>query len=229
MPEVDCPPNPAKRLRESQEPRVRANATGPSRSEHGREPNDGRPVRPPWDSTLEPVPRGVRRSGPGPATLALDSTSLATHEERAITHATFAATQPPGTLGGPPTGYQPGVCNIGSAEVARRRRAGDLGAIVTLVVLVVLIAIHAPPLVRLIVALPAAGAASGYLLALFRFCAGFGSRGIFNFGQVGQTSSVADPDARARDRAKATQIGLASLAIGVAVAALAVVLALAGF
>jgi hypothetical protein len=147
-----------------------------------------------------------------------------------MTHATFAATPRPGTPGAgrPATGYQPGVCNIGSAEIARRRRAGDVGAIVTVVVLVVLIVVHAPPLVRLVVALPAAGAASGYLQAWFRFCAGFGSRGIFNFGQLGQTSSVADPEARALDRAKATQIGLASLVVGGAAAAVAVVLSLAG-
>lgn len=148
-----------------------------------------------------------------------------------MTRAAFAATSGSGTPSRvrPATEYQPGVCNIGAAEIARRRRAGDIGAIVAIVALVVLISVHAPPLVRLGVALPAAGAASGYLQAMSRFCAGFGSRGIFNFGQLGQTSSVADPEARARDRAKATQIGLASLAIGGAVAAVAVVMSLAGF
>jgi hypothetical protein len=67
-------------------------------------------------------------------------------------------------------------------------------------------------------------AASGYLQAWLKFCAGFGSRGIFNFGQVGETHEVIDTDARARDRSRARQIGLASLAIGVAVAIIAVLL-----
>ena len=74
--------------------------------------------------------------------------------------------------------------------------------------------------------LPAAAAASGYLQAWLRFCAGFGSRGTFNFGPLGSVEEVADPAARARDRRKATQIGLASLGVGVAVAAIAVALPL---
>jgi hypothetical protein len=111
--------------------------------------------------------------------------------------------------------YRSGVCNIGPEEIARRRRAGHVGLIVTMAVLALLVAIGAPHLVRLIVALPAAGAASGYLQAWLRFCAGFGSRGVFNFGPVGPMEPVVDPEARRRDRIRSMQIGLASLAVGV--------------
>ena len=135
-----------------------------------------------------------------------------------MTRSAFAA---PGMPGEPIAGleYRPGICNIGPAEIARRRRAGHVGLAVTIVVLVALVAIGAPPLARIVVALPAAAAASGYLQAWFRFCAGFASRGVFNFGPLGQTELVADvanDEARRRDRSRATQIGLASLAIGVA-------------
>ena len=135
-----------------------------------------------------------------------------------MTRSAFAAAGMPGK---PIEGleYRPGVCNIGPAEIARRRRAGHVGLAVTIVVLVALVAIGAPPLARIVVALPAAAAASGYLQAWFRFCAGFASRGVFNFGPLGQTELVADvanDEARRRDRSRATQIGLASLAIGVA-------------
>jgi hypothetical protein len=133
-----------------------------------------------------------------------------------------AAGQPGGTIAS--LEYQPGVCNIGPAEIARRRRAGHVGAIATLAVLAILLAIGAPPLARLIIALPAAGAASGYLQAWFKFCAGFGSRGVFNFGPLGATETVVDDAARARDRGKARQIGLASLMIGLAVGVIAVLL-----
>jgi hypothetical protein len=119
-------------------------------------------------------------------------------------------------------GYQPGTCNIGPAEIARRRRAGHVGLGAAIVLLAGLVAIGAPPLSRLLVALPAAAAASGYLQARLRFCAGFGSRGVFNFGELGQTLQVEDVEARRRDRARATQIGLASVAIGVAVGLVAV-------
>ena len=122
--------------------------------------------------------------------------------------------------------YRPGVCNIGPAEIARRRRAGHVGLVATVVTLGVLAAIDAPPVARLIVALPATVATSGYLQARLRFCAGFGSRGVFNFGPLGQVQDVADGDARARDRSKASQIGLASLAVGVTVGVLAALLPL---
>lgn len=124
------------------------------------------------------------------------------------------------SFGAPRTGlaapeYRPGVCNIGPAEIARRRRAGHIGLAATLVVLAGLIAVDAPPLARLLIAVPAAGAASGYLQAWLKFCAGFGSRGLFNFGRLGELEQVVDAVSRARDRTKANQIGLASLAIGV--------------
>jgi hypothetical protein len=95
---------------------------------------------------------------------------------------------------------------------------------VTVGLLVVLLAIHASVPFRLLVFLPAAGAASGYLQAIFRFCAGFGSRGVFNFGEVGRTEAVVGAGARARDRAMAARIGVASAVVGVVVAIAAVLL-----
>ena len=112
--------------------------------------------------------------------------------------------------------YQPGTCNIGPAEIARRRRAGHVGLGASVVLFAGLVAIGAPRPSRLLVALPAAVAASGYIQARLRFCAGFGSRGVYNFGELGQVQQVEDDGARRRDRARSNQIGLASAAIGVA-------------
>jgi hypothetical protein len=128
------------------------------------------------------------------------------------------------SMGTTATGYQPGRCNIGPAEIARRRRAGHVGLGATVALFAGVAVTGAPPLARISVAVPAALAASGYLQARLRFCAGFGSRGVFNFGPLGQTEQVVDDEARARDRARATQIGVASLAIGVVVGVAAVVL-----
>jgi hypothetical protein len=137
----------------------------------------------------------------------------------------FAASPAPRPIAGidPDAAYQPGVCNIGPEEIARRRRAGHVGLVAAVVLFAVLVAIGAPPIARALVGLPAAIAASGYFQAWFKFCAGFASRGIFNFGAVGETHAVIDDAARARDRAKGRQIALLSLAVGVLVAVAAVV------
>jgi hypothetical protein len=134
-----------------------------------------------------------------------------------------AQVDPPGT-GFTPVDYRPGVCNIGPAEIRRRRRMGHLGVIAALALLVVLLAIGASPVARLIVGLPAAVAASGYLQAYLKFCAGFGSRGVFNFGLIGQSVTVADEQARAADRRMAGRISAASAAIGGVVAVVAVLI-----
>ena len=120
--------------------------------------------------------------------------------------------------------YQPGVCNIGPAEIARRRRAGHVGLIATVVLFAILVAIGAPPLARLLLIVPAAISASGYLQAYLKFCAGFGAKGVFNFDDVGTTDKVVDAASRALDRAKASRISIASFAIALAVAVVAILL-----
>lgn len=138
----------------------------------------------------------------------------------------FAATRDPGTprISRFPGEYQAGVCNIGPEEIAARRRAGHVGLAATVLMFVGLVLVGAPPLTRLVLFVPAAVSASGYLQAWLKFCAAFGSRGIFNFGPMGSTTSVSDDASRVRDRRKALQIGLASGLIGLAVAVVAVLL-----
>jgi hypothetical protein len=121
------------------------------------------------------------------------------------------------------THYEPGVCNIGPAEIARRRNFGHISLVVTLAVFAVLVATQMH-LLRLFLILPAAGAATGYLQAYFHFCAGFGSAGVYNFGELGQEVRIEDPAALKRDRVKSTQIFFASVAIGIVVAVVAVLL-----
>lgn len=113
--------------------------------------------------------------------------------------------------------YQGGVCNIGPAEIARRRRSGHVGALLTVVLLGVLLAIDAPPLARLSLAIPAAMAAIGYLQAYLRFCAAYGFWGVFNFGELGRRAEVLDRESLARDRRRALSIALGGAAIGLVV------------
>jgi hypothetical protein len=125
-----------------------------------------------------------------------------------------------------PSPYAAGACNIGPAEVARRRFFGHVAVVVGLVLLATLIALHVTPLARLLVALPAAGAATGYIQARLRFCAAYGSRGVYNFDQPGKVTPVPDRAARATDRARSMRIGLAAALIGLGVGIVAVLLPL---
>jgi hypothetical protein len=120
--------------------------------------------------------------------------------------------------------YRPGTCNIGHEEIRRRRRFGHAAAVATAGMIGVLLATEAPRASRVVVALPAAGAASGYLQAHARFCAGFGQQGVFNFGRLGDTTPVADADALEADRRRSREISLRSLAIGLGVAAVAILI-----
>jgi hypothetical protein len=114
--------------------------------------------------------------------------------------------------------YVPGRCNIGPAEIALRRRAGHAGLVVTAALGAALLRSDLPRAWRLTLAVPAAGAASGYLQARERFCADFGWRGVYNFDRRGQEQPVAGDNALAQDRRKAMRIAAASAAIGVGVA-----------
>jgi len=113
--------------------------------------------------------------------------------------------------------YIPGVCNIGPAEIRRRRTSGIGGAVATAAVVAATVLTGAPKPVRLLAVLPAAAAASGFIQAATHFCAGFGMRGVFNFGDTGSTDTVEQAEFRAEDQAKAKRILAASLAIGAGV------------
>ena len=120
--------------------------------------------------------------------------------------------------------YESGVCNIGPEEIARRRMSGHVGTAASVGLVALLIGTNAPRWSRLVVALPAAVAAGGYLQARAHFCAGFGARGQYNFGPVGPTEQVTDADDRARDARTSRRIQSQSLAVGLAVAAAAIAL-----
>jgi hypothetical protein len=117
-----------------------------------------------------------------------------------------------------PDGYRPGSCNIGPAEIARRRRTGWVGLGAAAVLAVGLVMVDAPAAARWLVALPMAIGAIGFLQARFRFCAAYGAAGVRNFGAPGTVDRVEDAAARRADRSKAVAIVLAGGAIGIAAA-----------
>jgi hypothetical protein len=69
-------------------------------------------------------------------------------------------------------------------------------------------------------------AEASYLEARWRFCAGLGSRGLFNFGPIGGAAHVAHEADSARDRAQGVRLARAGGAIGLATGVAAVLLPL---
>lgn len=118
--------------------------------------------------------------------------------------------------------YIPGVCNIGPAEIARRRRAGYIGLISSVVLFAILLVFNTPPVYRLLIFIPVMSAASGFLQAYMHFCAGFGFKGVYNLVKpAGQTETISQKEFRKKDRQKALQITGLSVIIGLVFASIA--------
>lgn len=125
--------------------------------------------------------------------------------------------------------YIPGVCNIGPAEIRMRRMSGYLGLVTTIVLLILFYFVPVDPLVRLVVFLPAALAASGFLQARLHFCARFGMSGLFNVSDdMKQQQTVDQAEYRRKDQQKALTIIAASAAVGIVAAAVAYLLPFVG-
>ena len=119
----------------------------------------------------------------------------------------------------PADGYRPGACNIGPAEISRRRRSGYLGLGVAAALAVGLVVTDAAPVLRLAVGAPLFVGLLGFAQAQLRFCVGFATMGLRNFGALGGESKVGDRAAHRADLRRATVItaGCAAAAGAVAV------------
>lgn len=107
--------------------------------------------------------------------------------------------------------YRPGACNIGPAEIERRRRFGYMGLAAAVGLGALLLILRTPAWTRLAVAAPVAGALSGFIQARCKFCAGYGMAGLQNMGRLGEEQRVEDEAARRADRARALRIHAASI------------------
>ena len=113
-------------------------------------------------------------------------------------------------------------CNIGPAEIARRRRSAYFFTAVAIAVAAILIAIQAPPAARLALFPFAAGAAVNWAQVFHRFCVAFGVFGLQNFGDLGEETKV-ERELRATDRRRVAQLVLEGSAIGAALTLILVV------
>lgn len=105
-------------------------------------------------------------------------------------------------------GYQPGVCNIGPAEIQRRRRSGYAGIGAALGLAITLLAVRAPAWTRLAVAAPLAVGIMGFMQARCKFCVGYALSGRQNMGELGEEQIIEDEAARQADRRRALAMQL---------------------
>ena len=120
------------------------------------------------------------------------------------------------TFDDPAASYRAGACNIGPAEIARRRTFGLIGLAVSGLLALAVLAAGVPAIVRLLVAFPVAGSAIGVIQARLRFCAAFGMAGLRNFGPLGGEERVAEAMARRADRTMALRILFSGSLFGLA-------------
>ena len=107
-------------------------------------------------------------------------------------------------------------CNIGEAEVARRRRGAIVLTVAGAVVAAALIALAAPHLARLLLFPVAAAAGVTWLQVTQRFCVAFGAAGLENFGPLGSEHRVTD-ELAAADRRRALRLTLEGALAGLVV------------
>lgn len=109
--------------------------------------------------------------------------------------------------------YQPGVCNIGGAEVQARKRVAQIGALIFIAF--ALFALFADFTVAqgAIALLPALIGSIGFVQSRKKFCLAFGLMGTFNFAELGKISKVATREEIATDRHQALLIIMQSTVI----------------
>lgn len=109
--------------------------------------------------------------------------------------------------------YQPGICNIGGPEVARRKKVAQLGTIFFLAIGGYLLISGSAAASAALAFGPALIAAVGFVQSRKRFCLAFGLLGTFNFAELGNFSKVLTREEIAADRRQALLIMIQSIGL----------------
>ena len=116
--------------------------------------------------------------------------------------------------------YIPGVCNIGPDEIRKRRNGALYSGLIMVIILILFPVLEVNRIWRLVVFLPAAAFGIGILQWQLKFCAGFGMKGVFNFGKIGKVNTIQEKENLRRDRNKSIRMLIWSILFGLAVAIL---------
>lgn len=120
--------------------------------------------------------------------------------------------------------YQAGVCNIGGAEVARRRQVAIFGGVTYLALALYMVAQNLSTQATFILIIPASIFAIGFIQSRKRFCLAYGLMGTFNFQKLGSITKVEDKAALAADRKTALTIIVQAVILALVLTAVVVVI-----
>ena len=116
--------------------------------------------------------------------------------------------------------YISGTCNIGPAEIKRRKQGAYFGGALYLIVAIFLVASDASRTTRLWVFLPATLFAVGYIQSKRKFCVAYGFLGIFNFEKLGSTTKIKVNQDLKADRKYAIKLMVQALLLAAVLTAL---------
>ena len=126
-------------------------------------------------------------------------------------------------------GYVPGVCNINSAEVAYRRKAGYTMLAITVAVAIIVFVFGAlldvSPIIRLATFFPAFVTAVCFLQVKYKFCVTYGAGGKQNATEGDkEAQAIVDAAAKKLDLERTRKIKLQGALIAAVVTALLVLI-----
>ena len=107
-------------------------------------------------------------------------------------------------------------CNIGPAEIARRRRMAILLTVLTGLMVAAIVVAQVPMLGRLAVFPFAAAVGVTWLQVIRKFCVHFGAFGLENFGELGEEHRVG-PEIRQADLRQSVEMIVEGLVFGLVV------------
>jgi hypothetical protein len=120
--------------------------------------------------------------------------------------------------------YQAGVCNIGGAEVAKRKQLSYVGGLIFILFLLTAV-IQDFSLTQTSVAMaPAILFSVGFIQSRRKFCLAYGLMGTFNFAKIGTLTRIEDRDSLKADRGTAISILLQSLGLALLLTSIALAL-----
>ena len=123
------------------------------------------------------------------------------------------------------TNYIPGVCNINTNEIARRRNAGYFGLALTVLFGAILFGLGVNRYFRIALFVPLFIMAIGFLQAKHKFCVGYGAAGLQNAEEGSENAAtITDKSAKQKDKQKTQQLYIQALVLSLAVTLLSVLI-----